>query len=353
MKILCIGDPHIKIEEEDNIHLLIERIESFITTIKDINYIIILGDVLHNHEKIHTESLNLALKFFQMCKKHCKTYCLIGNHDATSNTIFLSDNHWMNICKEWNNFIVVDKPTFILENNIQIGMCPYVPDGRFVEAMNSNKIEWKNSDLIFAHQLFDGAKMGAIIAENVEEYKEEYPLCISGHIHTKQKIKDNLYYTGSSTYVGYGDLSKKYLMLLTLNYDSKKEIVNIKLKDVDLCLPHKELIYIDITNINIEEKLTFLLDKYKNKNNCSTKIVLKCDDDIYKSLVIHSKLNKLKDLVDKVVIKRNIININYSNNTLHNKEEELSFISYLNKNMLNESLEIKTMMNSYIQKLNI
>ncbi len=52
-------------------------------------------------------------------------------------------------------------------------MVPYVPPGRFVEALNIIDNEWwKNVNCIFAHQEFYGCKMGAI--ESIEGDKWDH-----------------------------------------------------------------------------------------------------------------------------------------------------------------------------------
>ena len=69
LSILCIGDPHIRIEEQEDIHSYFNELTTILNTIDNLDFIIILGDVLHNHSILHTGSLNLATEFFKICKK--------------------------------------------------------------------------------------------------------------------------------------------------------------------------------------------------------------------------------------------------------------------------------------------
>lgn len=313
--ILCIGDPHLKIEEQEHSTNFINTIQNILINTPDIHLIIILGDILHTHEKLHSGSLNLALQLFKICKNHTLTYCLVGNHDATSNTIFLSDNHWLNVCKEWSNFIVVDKPCFYQTNisseQIQLCFMPYVPDGKFLQALytiDENIHDWSQSHVIFAHQLFDGAKMGHIIARNVEEWKEEYPLCISGHIHQKQKVQPNLYYVGSSTYVGYADTTKKSCTLLTFSLNEENEI-KIKMKDIDLNLPKKLTITLNITpDIDDHSKL-------KKDYPITTKFIFKGSQEEIKHFKQTSTYKKLIQKGHSCLLKINSSSNNILNNT--------------------------------------
>ena len=34
---------------------------------------------------------------------------LVGNHDYINNQQFLTNNHWMNAMKDWNNVTIIDK----------------------------------------------------------------------------------------------------------------------------------------------------------------------------------------------------------------------------------------------------
>ena len=104
----------------------------------------------------------------------------------------------MNALKKWDNVCVVDKPIITKIGEVNIAMCPYVPNGRFVEALSTTiGNDWRNCRMIFAHQEFKGCKMGHIISTEGDEWSDEYPPIISGHIHDYQKI-NNIFYPGSA-----------------------------------------------------------------------------------------------------------------------------------------------------------
>lgn len=244
---LIIGDPHLRIEEEVAIQHYTQSIHTIIQE-NTPDIIIILGDVLHNHEKIHSGSMNLAISFFNMCRKYASTFCLVGNHDAINNQIFLTEDHWMNGCKGLHNFTVVDKGMLCTHNMIQFCMIPYVPDGRFKEALQTVD-GWEDSHFLFTHQLFDGCKMGAITAQNIEEYLDEYPLCFNGHIHSYQKVKPNLYCVGSSRPVGYGDTGDKKSILLTVMANKKDGGCKCKVREISIHNLVKRTIHVDYSQV--------------------------------------------------------------------------------------------------------
>lgn len=291
MKILAIGDPHFKVDNIEESKIFITNLSSYLSSNIDIEIIVVLGDVLHNHEKLHTFALNSAIEFFTMLVSHKrKVFCLVGNHDATSNTIFLTDNHWMNVLKGWDGLTIVDKPIVHHFEKGFITLCPYVPDGRFIEALshiNSMRVlsdtkikvdDWKESKCIFSHQLFDGVKMGAIIAKNVEEWKDEYPFCVNGHIHENQRLKDNLYIPGSAMQEGYGDMTDKIVSVITITDNKIPDI-----EEVDLNIKRKKIIYTTVDDIES------IKDKIENNENIDYKIVVKGSDSELKALKNSSK----------------------------------------------------------------
>jgi DNA repair exonuclease SbcCD nuclease subunit len=292
-RVLVIGDIHFKIDNIQESYEFIRKIDEYIKeNINKIDYVIVLGDILHTHEKVHTEALNIALEFFKMLVRYKKdkVYVIVGNHDMTTNTNFLNEGHWMNCLKEWNNIKVVDKViTIDIDKEDYLTLCPYVPDGRLIEALNTMKDkDWKNSTIIFCHQLLNGAKMGAIKAENVEEWEVEYPLCISGHIHDKQWVKDNLYYTGSSRQIAYGEGEDKTISLVIIEEE-------IEIKEINLELPTKRIIYMDVEDI--EKKI----DKLNIKNNEEIKLVVSGDETYFKE---YKKTDKLKKILESKGIKK-------------------------------------------------
>jgi len=194
LNILCVGDIHIQTSNISNIKIFTEKLYEYIKMNDDIiDLVILMGDILHTHERLHTIPFNIANDLFDKLSKLKPLHVLVGNHDYINNSQFLSENHWMNCFKNKNNITIIDNVIFFSKNNIDIVLCPFVSDGRLIEALNTLKKDWKKSDCIFGHQLIDGVKMGAIVAENIEKWESTYPFLISGHIHDKQKINNNVY----------------------------------------------------------------------------------------------------------------------------------------------------------------
>lgn len=293
MKVIAIGDPHFRVDNIPEVNLFIDKIEELCKK-ENPDFIVILGDVLHTHERIHTVPLNKAYEFIERLKKICQIFVLVGNHDMTSNQNFLNENHWMNGMKQWDNIKIVDKLEFFKIDDFLFTFLPYVPPGRFIEALNSNNdIDWKNSDCIFAHQEFFGSKMGCIISMDGDKWDKNFPSVISGHIHNNQTI-DNIYYPGSSMQNAFGESDKNIIPIITF-YKNKK----YDLSEIDLCLPRKKIIYTDIENID-------KIDKKINNSKLSEDKIKISLSGVYDDFKAFKKTTKYKDLVKngvKVVFK--------------------------------------------------
>jgi DNA repair exonuclease SbcCD nuclease subunit len=283
LNIIIVGDPHFKVDNIVEVNLFIEKMVNLVEK-KQPDLIIILGDVLHEHERIHTIPLNKAYEFVEKMSEYTKTYILVGNHDYTNNQQYLTNNHWMNGMKKWNNVFVIDETFYDIINEEKLVFVPYVAPGRFEEALNVINNNWKDASCIFAHQEFYGCKMGAIVSEIGDKWPENYPHIISGHIHSNQKIQKNIYYPGSAMQNAFGESDKNiiaYIELLNKDY---------KLEEIDLDMPRKKIVYMDVEKI----------DDYKVPENIDDKIKVSIAGD-YDEFKSFKKTKKYKELINKGV----------------------------------------------------
>jgi DNA repair exonuclease SbcCD nuclease subunit len=280
--VLCIGDPHIQVSNIPETDLLIERLINLATEKKP-DLIIVLGDVLHTHERLHTIALNKAYELINNMRLISKTYVLVGNHDMINNQVFLTENHWLSGMKEWENTVIVDKVLFETIKGEKFVFVPYVPPGRFQEALHTIGSEWTDSSCIFAHQEFSGCKMGAIISVEGDKWPVTYPHVVSGHIHSRQIPQENVYYTGSAMQHAFGESEKNIIAYLT--FQNK----NYNRDEIDLQLPRKKIVYMDVEDV----------DNYEVPQTEDTlKVTLSGNYDQFKAL---KKTKKYKNLLDKGV----------------------------------------------------
>jgi DNA repair exonuclease SbcCD nuclease subunit len=279
---LCIGDPHIQVANIVETDLLIKGLINLATE-KEPDLIIILGDVLHTHERLHTIALNKAYEMIDKLRLISKTYVLVGNHDMINNQVFLNENHWLSGMKEWSNTVIVDKVISETIKGEKFVFIPYVPAGRFQEALNTMNGEWKDASCIFAHQEFAGCKMGAIISVEGDKWPLSYPHIVSGHIHSRQIPQENIYYTGSAMQHAFGESEKNIIAYLTFTNGKYER------EEIDLQLPRKKIVYMDVED----------LDTYKVPETEDTlKVTVSGNYDQFKAL---KKTKKYKNLLDKGV----------------------------------------------------
>jgi DNA repair exonuclease SbcCD nuclease subunit len=302
MNVIAIGDQHFKVDNIPDVELFINRITNLVEKRKP-DFVVLLGDLLDTHERLHTIPLNKAYEFINNIRKISKTYILTGNHDMVNHLQFLTSNHWLNYLKEWNNVTVIDNVVLEIINNKKFIFVPYVEPGRFIEALNTLEEEWTDADCIFAHQEFHGCKMGAIVSLEGDKWSEDYPNVVSGHIHNNQKPQKNIYYPGSSIQIAFGENQDNIIASLTFKDDTE----DYELEEIDLKLPKKKIIY---TNIDDVEKIDI------EKTNDKIKISVCGDHNEYKTF---KKTKKYKELISKgakVIFKPKKIETQIKNETL-------------------------------------
>jgi hypothetical protein len=205
-----------------------------------------------------------------------------------NNQQYLSENHWLNGMKEWKNTVIVDKVVTETINREKFVFCPYVYPGRFVEALDTLHGGWKDASAIFAHQEFAGCKMGAIISVEGDKWLLEDPHIISGHIHSRQIVQDNVYYPGAALQHAFGESEKNIIPYLVFDGAEYER------EEIDLGLPRKKIIYMDVED----------LDEYKAPDTeDKIKVTVSGSYDQFKALKKTKKYKKLVETGVKVVFK--------------------------------------------------
>jgi DNA repair exonuclease SbcCD nuclease subunit len=336
IKVLICGDPHIQVNNITEINMFMKKLmESAIENKPD--FFVCLGDVLHTHEHLHSMAMNKAYEFINNMRQITKTFVLVGNHDAYNNQIYLNDNHWMNGMKEWENTTIVDRVVKYEIDNKKFLFSPYVPPKKFEEALNTINEPWNDSSCIFAHQEFEGCKMGAIISVDGDKWALDNPLVISGHIHSRQIPQPNIYYSGSALQHAFGESEKNIIAYFTFNNDG-----SYTFEEINLHMPRKKIIYMDVEDI-INYEIPTSQDQIK--------LTLKGNFEQFKAIKKTQKYKKILETGIKIVFKPKKIEKNIdelkqeysdSNDTQEFEDEiksnktQLNFISILEKLVLKE-----------------
>jgi len=305
---IVIGDPHFKIDNVIQTEEMEDKLLKKLSTLK-LDFIVILGDTLDRHESIHVSPLNRSIKWLNELTKISFVYLIIGNHDLINNKQFLSTQHPFQCLKNWKNIKVID--SFIIEsiNDYQFGFVPYVPNGKFMDAIQQND-DWKDCHFIFCHQEFKGVKMGHKISDTGDLWDDSYPNIISGHIHDYQKVGKNILYTGSLLQHGFSDIVKKTISYFELNDNQYKHT------KINLHLMKKRKYKLTIDQI----------DNFKIKENEIIKIEIIGHYGDIKSSKLKQRLKNLEDQGCKITFTNNL---HINEESYHHNIEKHNFDFYL------------------------
>ena len=333
MKVLCIGDIHVKVSNVPEIDEMTDKLIN-LTKERRPDFIVIMGDVLDRHATIHVSCLMRAEKIVLELSKLAPTFVLVGNHDRPNNSNFLTDEHPFNAMKLWPNTYIIDKVySYIFsmdqsssyiqvrEDNLansdeyRFIFAPYVPPKRFMEALNTlNTMNLPTTDensvfdktsAIFAHQEIINAKMGAFLSTEGDEWPLSNPLLISGHIHDYDNLQPNMIYVGVPLMHSFGDRPDKTVSLFTFN---SKNNCNINCNNsewnqerIDLGLIKKTTIY-----LTAEQLINYSPNNpndTKDTKDKMVKLVVKGDEAEIKTIAKLDKIQELKKIGVKVVFK--------------------------------------------------
>lgn len=233
---LVIGDPHF---QTSNVLLSEKMSNAIIQKAKELlpDFIVCLGDILHEHKIIHVVPLTHAINFLKSLSEISRLYVIIGNHDRPNNSDFLSSLHPFSSLKYWTNTVIVDHVIVDEIKGLKFVFVPYVPPGRFIEALTLSKIKIETIKAFFAHQEFKNANINSILSLKGDEWPLDYPLVISGHIHQYQRPQPNIIYTGTPVQHTYAaiDTDDKAISIFRFTFDNSVE------ERIGLGLPRKLL----------------------------------------------------------------------------------------------------------------
>lgn len=310
MAIICIGDLHIQKRNLNIFKEFREKFIAFLKTQRDIDTIVILGDVLHTMNIVNIQCLNVAVQFFkELDDLNIKIMIIVGNHDYIGPNEYLSKNHWMNVITLFNpqNITIVDH-VVKYKDNIYL---PYVPTGRFAETLET--FDLSTVKYIFCHQEFLGStyEFGNVVSENGDEWSgsRTSATIVSGHIHNKQWVPNkNIYYTGTPYQTRFNESPDKTICIIRGD----------KITEIDLVLPKMITLYTCIKDVDN-------LDIVFHPNNLY-KIVVRADNvEQSKSFLKSTRYKKLK-LGATIIFeypKNSIVNITVPNDAPPNFKQIL------------------------------
>ena len=158
--------------------------------------------------------------------------------------------------------------------------------------------------------------MGAMISEDGDIWREDYPPVFSGHIHDFQRPQNNILYTGTPFQHGFGDNPDKFI--INLKFDNKD---NWDYEKIYLNIVKKKLF-----NMNISD-----FKDFQPPENCIIKVNLEGDFKTCEKILSNLKM---KEKIKKYNIRYKIKNTELK---LHLKDKKYSKNTFLEN--LNERIE--------------
>lgn len=227
---LFIGDLHIHTTNLDEAALLREMlVKTARERRSDYDCIVLLGDILDTNNVVRTEAHVLASELLSDLADIAPIVVLMGNHDLQGPLSFFSKVHAFTQLKKWVGTVsenvvfpggggvqLVDtEPAVFTVRGVPFCAIPYVPVGRFEEALARNP-KCASCRAVFCHQEFRDCDIGGGRLSVVDEKCElEW---VSGHIHEHQVFKRGCY-VGTPRQVA-----------ITENYFKTISIVNFEAK---------------------------------------------------------------------------------------------------------------------------
>lgn len=176
MKVLFIGDPHLKINRFDLAKQFLEWVNGIVLQHKP-NLVVNLGDTFDTHAVVRSEVMTEFMKHVEHVNKTCEYVYLLGNHDMYKP----SDNKYhalKHLKGKIKGFTIVDE----LVDLHGMTFVPYVH--------KPEDFPKKTLSICVAHQTFKGADFGDITTKDGVDADsvKGAELIISGHIHKKQRL---------------------------------------------------------------------------------------------------------------------------------------------------------------------
>jgi len=157
---------------------------------KDIQDIIISGDLFHYRDEIAVNTIKAAYDVLSIWKDF-NIVLLVGNHDSYYKDRI--DVNSLSILKGWPNITVIDTPKLVKYKGTRIMMCPW--------GTTINEIE--ECDIIFGHFEIETFKLNQykICTDGIKsaELLKKSDLIITGHFHLREERK---YKKGTVLYLG-------------------------------------------------------------------------------------------------------------------------------------------------------
>lgn len=248
-KLLAIGDIHCKANNVRDCRILEEKLNILLRKVR-VNDVVLLGDFGDGHDRMNLHSWISIVRLSRLISRFAHLWIIIGNHDVTNNREFLTKDHFFAVFSRFGieNITIVDEPKILDLYWGNILMVPYVPPGRFLEAIKTTDRSLESFKCIFAHQEFYGAQLGVKRSEVGDKYPIGGPPVFSGHIHGRghPNNQKNITYLDTPMNNSFGESNTSTVSLFSIDSNTgalSEQIIN-------LGMPKRITIDIDVADFH-------------------------------------------------------------------------------------------------------
>ena len=203
MKVAIITDQHFGARNDSVAFLdFFEKFydETFFPTLDSnaIDTVLVLGDTFDRRKYVNFYALDRAKKMFfdKLQDRGIKVYMLAGNHD----TYFKNTNEVNSpdlLLREYDNIVVIDKPTEIEVDGVDIAMLPWICPENYADC--TSMINTTTAELCMGHFEIAGFAMyrGMESHEGLsKDMFKKFDMVFSGHYHHRSD-DGHIYYLGN------------------------------------------------------------------------------------------------------------------------------------------------------------
>ena len=325
MKIAIITDQHFG-ARNDSIAFL-DFFEKFYDNVffprlvdSGISHVLVLGDTFDRRKYVNFYALQRAKEMFfdRLADAGITVHMLAGNHDTyykNTNDVNSPDL----LLKEYNNITVIDKPTTIQVDGVDICMMPWICPDNYDDSINQMKTT--TADLCMGHFEISGFAMyrGMESHEGLDKALfDKFDMVFSGHYHHRSD-DGHIYYLGNPyelTWQDYNDtrgfhlfdlekrnlefIANPYTMFERLEYNDK-ETEPVDLDVLDLAQKYVKLVVVNKTDFYKFDKF---IQKLYNKGCHEIKIIEDMsefnDGEIGEEINLEDTLSVLAHYIDSI-----------------------------------------------------
>jgi DNA repair exonuclease SbcCD nuclease subunit len=192
MKILLIGDMHVQSSNLEDTAEIFKLIDQILVDDNQISAVCLLGDIFHTHNIVKQEpaffvrsQIEKIINKFKKEDRQIRWVALAGNHDFSTPSAVYVENAVRMVLGDLIE-VVDDEPLNISD----FSFLPFIGDNeKFIQVCNS----LPKTSIVVCHQTFDGSRYenNQTAPHGVNQNDIPQKIVISGHIHTKQNLKNN------------------------------------------------------------------------------------------------------------------------------------------------------------------